>query len=232
MSCKPSSVLLLLGLALGFLAPGPGHSQPTPHRSLREVTFGVFPGDEVEIRMFTAAGVRVEEVSGTRTVGPTGAIYLPYLGSVQVEGLSAQEIRQRLQESYGRLYTNPVVEVTTRIRVNVTGAVRTAGRYLMEPSSTVLDALAKAGGITSETELGYWAAADPQRSLLRRGDTLYTLDLRAETSDPTALTVPLQSGDWLHIPITRKSRVREDVQFWSGVVSLFTGLAALIFALR
>lgn len=232
MSCN-ARLLSVPWLALALAVPVPADGQVVAPRSLRDVTFGVFPGDEVEIRLFTAAGVRVEEVSGVRTVGPGGAIDLPYLGAVPVQGLSAQEIRQRLQEAYGRFYANPVVEVVTRIRVNVTGAVRTAGRYLMEPSSTILDALAKAGGITSESTWGgYWGGADPARSLLRRGDALYTLDLRAETADPSALTVPIQSGDWLHIPTSRTSRLREDVQFWGGVVSLLSGLATLILVLR
>jgi len=121
-----------------------------------------------------------------------------------------------------------VVEVVSRLKVNVTGAVRTPGHYLLDPSSTLIDALANAGGVGSEVDIGYYAASDPQASRFVRNGELFVLDLRPNTADPSVFSLPIQSGDWIHIPIADRSRVREKVQFWSGIVSLALSTAALI----
>lgn len=200
----------------------------TAQDRLRAVSYGVRPGDEVTIRVFTSAGAQLQEVSGIRIVDPAGHIYLPYLGSVGVSGLSAPQIRELLAENYALLYDNPVVEVVSKLKVNVTGAVRSPGHYLLDPSSTLIDALATAGGVGVEVAIGYAAASNPASSRFVRSGELFILDLRPNTADPSVFSVPVQSGDWIHIPITEQSRVREQVQFWAGIVSLALSTAALI----
>ena len=195
---------------------------------LRAVTYGVRPGDEITIRVFTSAGAQLQEISGVRVVDPGGYLYLPYLGSVGVSGLSAPQIRALLEEEYSLLYANPVVEVVSRLKVNVTGAVRAPGHYLLDPSSSLIDALAKAGGVASEVDFGYYAASDPENSRFVRNGELFVLDLRPNTSDPSVFSLPVQSGDWIHIPISERSRIREQVQFWGGIVSLALSSVALI----
>lgn len=195
---------------------------------LREVSYGVRAGDEVTIRVFTSAGAQLSEVSGVRIVDPSGQIYLPYVGTLIVEGQSAPEIRNLLAREYSRLYSDPVVEVVSRLKVNVTGAVRSPGHYLLDPSSTIIDALAGAGGVGSEIDIGMYAASDPSSSRIVRNGRLHILDLRPNTADPDVFSLPIQSGDWIHIPIAERSRVREKVQFWGGIVSLVTSTIALI----
>lgn len=218
---KKIKAFLLLSL---LLVPGSLQGQ----EGLREVSYGVQAGDEVTIRVFTSAGAQLSEVSGVRVVDPSGQIYLPYVGTLGVEGLSAPEIRNLLAREYSRLYSEPVVEVVSRLKVNVTGAVRNPGHYLMDPSSTIIDALASAGGVGSEIDLGMYAASDPASSRIVRNGRLHILDLRPNTADPEVFSLPIQSGDWIHIPIAERSRVREQVQFWGGIVSLATGVLALI----
>lgn len=195
---------------------------------LRAVSYGVRPGDEVTIQVFTSAGARLEEVSGVRIVDPDGRIFLPYLGTVGILGLSAPQIRELLADEYSALYADPVVEVVSRLKVNVTGAVRAPGHYLLDPSSTLIDALATAGGVGSEVDIGYYAASDPEVSRFVRNSELFIMDLRPNTADPSVFSLPVQSGDWIHIPIAERSRVRESVQFWSGIVSLALSTVALI----
>ena len=189
---------------------------------------GIQPGDEVSIRVFTAEGLQVEEVSGARIVDSQGELFLPYIGSLNVAGLSATDIRVRLAEEYSRFYDSPVVEVTSRLKVNVTGAVRAPGHYLLDPSSTLIDALAEAGGIASDIDMGYQGASDAGRARLVRNGQISVLDLRPETDDAEVFTLPVQSGDWIHIPIQERSRIREQVQFWSQVVGLALSTITLI----
>jgi polysaccharide export outer membrane protein len=195
---------------------------------LRAVSYGVRPGDEVTIRVFTSAGAQLQEISGQRIVDPDGRIYLPYLGSVGVSGLSAPQLRDLLAEQYSVLYSDPVVEVVSRLKVNVTGAVQNPGHYHLDPSATLIDALATAGGVRQEIDLGYLAASDPASSRFVRNGELFILDLRPNSGDPSVFSLPVQSGDWIHIPSAERSRVREQVQFWGGVVSLALSSVALV----
>ena len=193
-----------------------------------EVDYGVLAGDELTIRIFTSAGAQLDEISGIRIIDPSGQVYLPYVGTLRVLGMSAPEIRDRLEEAYSNLYSNPVVDVASRIKVNVTGAVRNPGHYLLDPSSTLIDALSSAGGVGPEVGYGGGAASDPEFSQFVRKGVVHMLDLRPNTVDPSIFSVPIQSGDWIHIPVSERSETRESVQFWAGVVSLITSTVVLV----
>jgi len=188
-------------------------------------------GDQLEIAMFTAAGERLPEVSGTRIVDRGGRIFLPYVGSVQVEGRDVTQIRDLLSGRYADFYSEPVIDVEASIRVNVTGAVRQPGNYFVSPTSTVVDALAIAGGSAPEVDIGgYGGAADLERvRLVRQGEPqTRILDLRPEVADAEVLQLLVQSGDWLHVPPQQTSQWRSDLQLLSGIFSLAGSIAALV----
>jgi protein involved in polysaccharide export with SLBB domain len=196
--------------------------------ALMEVDYGVQAGDELTIQIFTSAGAQLDEISGIRIIDPSGQVYLPYVGTLRVLGMSAPEIRDRLEEAYSNLYSNPVVDVASRIKVNVTGAVRNPGHYLLDPSSSLIDALSSAGGVGPEVGYGGGAASDPEFSRFVRKGVLHVLDLRPNTADPLIFSVPIQSGDWIHIPVSERSETRESIQFWGSVMSLLTSTALLV----
>ncbi|MFP3948017.1 MAG: polysaccharide biosynthesis/export family protein [Gemmatimonadota bacterium] len=211
----------------GAVAPRPVTGQepvdPIPGEAF------VQPGDRLEIAMFTAAGERLPEVSGTRIVDRSGRIFLPYVGSVEVEDRNVGEIRESLAERYASFYSDPVIDVEAEIRVNVTGAVRQPGNYFVSPTSTIIDALATAGGSSPEVDIGgFGGAADLSRvRLVRTGDSR-VLDLRPDVADPEVLQLLVQSGDWLHVPPQPTSQWRSDLQLLSGVFSVAGSIAALV----
>lgn len=221
MNAFPRSVPSL-GLVALLLAPALLFGQvPDP---------GVMPGDRVEIDFFTAAGNRLDEVAGTRTVDRNGRLFLPYVGTVRVEGLDAAGIRELLTGRYGEFYANPVVDVTTLLRVNVTGAVRNPGNYFLDPTSTVLDAISMASGMESEVQLGSGReAADPSRvRLVRRGGELFILDLRPATATEGTLSLLVRSGDWIDVPVRTRSRVRDNIQFAGSIASVVATVVGII----
>lgn len=221
---------LLAAAASLVLSPPMLSGQDSPLRSVDDEGISVVrPGDQVQISMFTAAGERLNEVSGTRTVDRDGRLFLPYVGRVEVTGLDAAAIRDLLADRYADFYSNPVVDVETEIRVNVTGAVRQPGNYYLSPTSTIIDALATAGGTRSEVEFsGLGAAADPSRiRLVRRGDRARILDLRPEVADSAVVNLPVRSGDWVHVPPRSQSRWRSNLQLLSSFLSVVGSVAAL-----
>ncbi len=94
----------------------------------------------------------VAELQKTVPVRPDGKISLPLVNDVVAAGLTPMELRDQLTKKMATYVQNPAVSVVVReirsLKVSVIGQVRTPGRYDIKGPSTVLDALALAGGFT------------------------------------------------------------------------------------
>ena len=144
-------------------------------------------------------------------------------------GRAAEDIRLLLEERYGTLYSDPVIEVTANVHVNVTGAVRNSGRYFVPPSSTLVDALSRAGGARSEVDLGLQGgASDPSAVRLVRDGVVTVIDLRPLAVRPEVLSLRIQSGDWIHVPRAVRSKIRESITFYGSALSVLLTMASLI----
>ncbi len=80
-SASAIACVFVLSLLVGACATG-GSIEPLGIRDLPSVTrTGVQPGDQVIIAAYSAAGARLIEVSGERTVDPNGELFLPLLAT-------------------------------------------------------------------------------------------------------------------------------------------------------
>jgi polysaccharide export outer membrane protein len=220
-------ILALAALLAGLLGSPLAGQAP----SVETQVYGLRPGDRLTISFYTAAGRELPEVAGRRTVDRNGEIFLPYVGTVAVEGLDATEVRARLVELYGGFYADPVVDVVAELRVNVTGAVNAPGNYYLDPSSTVLDALAAASGTGLDVGgfgVGGTVPSDISRVRLVRDGRTRILDLSPDDIAPEALSLRIQSGDWVFVPALRQSRLRQEVLFWGNVVGLLASVVSVI----
>ena len=226
-----AALVFVLSLLLGACASSGSISLMDLPQVTRKV---VQPGDQVNIAFYTAAGTRLADVSGERTVDPNGELFLPFLGTIQVVGMETADIRRLLEERYGALYSNPVVEVITNVNVNIPGAVRSPGQFYVPPSATLVDALALAGGVTSEIDLGLaGGASDPSRVRLVRNGVATVLDLRPLEIRPEIIDLRIQSGDWLYVPRAERSQLRERISFWGSTLTvLFTGASLIVLIAR
>jgi polysaccharide biosynthesis/export protein len=113
--------------------------------------FSLGPGDILRIsvpmiRELTDRKVRVSE---------DDTIALPLLGTINVAGMTEQDLRQELASRAGRYMYNPQVEVylqTPENRVvSVLGEVKAPGRYLVASrADTIMTLLSRAGGATDK----------------------------------------------------------------------------------
>jgi polysaccharide export outer membrane protein len=94
----------------------------------------------------------VAELQKTLPVRPDGKISLPLVNDVVAAGLTPMELRDQLTKLISAFVHKPDVSVVVReirsLKVSVIGQVRAPGRYDLKGPSTVLDALALAGGFT------------------------------------------------------------------------------------
>jgi polysaccharide export outer membrane protein len=139
----------------------------------------------------------VDQLSRTVRVNSRGQISLPLIGSIEVAGLTSQEaevaITRRLSESF---LQNPQVslfikEFTTQ-RITVDGAVVRPGVYPLKGPSTLLTALALAGGgggLSDMTQVVLFRADFSGK----RAPTVYDVERirRGEIEDPVVVNEDL-----------------------------------------
>ena len=151
------------------------------------------PGDQLLVRLWGPLSFNSQ-----LTVDPTGAIYIPRVGSIQVSGLRFDQLQRQLDGAISRIYRNYQLSVTVgrlrSIQVYVVGEARRPGAYTISALSTVLNALFVSGGPTVQGSLR-------NIQIRRTGQPpvmfdLYDLLLRGDKSKD----VKLDQGDTIFIP--------------------------------
>jgi protein involved in polysaccharide export with SLBB domain len=155
----------------------------------------VGPGDEVLVRTW---GSSQASSNNQLTVDTAGNIYIPRVGAVQVGGLRANELQDRISTEVNRVFKNYRMSVSLghlrSIQIYVVGEARKPGAYTVSALSTILNALFAAGGPNIQGSM--------RRIQLRRAGNvvaeldLYDLILHGDKSHD----VRLQTGDTLFIP--------------------------------
>jgi protein involved in polysaccharide export with SLBB domain len=145
------------------------------------------PGDAVRVDI-----AREPELSCDETrckVDENGEVTFPRMGPVKVTGLSPDSLSRLIKAYYSPSLRDPAITVTVLRRVNIVGAVQKPGPYLVDPTMRITDAVAKAGGASSEGKL--------DQVQLRRGGRRTDINL---SSDMRLADTPLRSGDELYVP--------------------------------
>ena len=154
------------------------------------------PGDVVRLSIS-----REEGMSGDYPVDATGHAALPLIGMRLVTNVPADQARQDILAAYDEQLRNQTIQVVFLRRVRVLGEVRNPGLYHVDPTMTLGDAIALAGGPTPE------ASEDIQ--IFRAGT-----EMHADMTQPAMQQV--ESGD--HI-------VLQDRGWWSRNARYVFGFA-------
>jgi polysaccharide export outer membrane protein len=95
---------------------------------------------------------RNQDLSKQVVVRPDGLISLPLIGDVRASGLTAEQLVQRIGERLKEFKESPSVSVSVRevnsYQIYVLGEVSKPGKYSLKSYTTVLQAIATAGGFT------------------------------------------------------------------------------------
>ena len=142
------------------------------------------PGDVIRLRVW-----REPDLSGEFPVNEDGIVVLPRLGPVDVTRVSADALEQRLIREYSRYLNHAAIELTLLRRVQILGAVRTPGIYPLDPTMTIADAIAIAGGPAPH--------GHPNKVELIRGGEKLDIQLAREARIADS---PIRSGDQLYVP--------------------------------
>jgi len=105
------------------------------------------PEDVLEVTVW-----RNQELSRQVVIRPDGLISLPLIGDVKASGLTTNQLAERIAKLLKEFKENPAVSVTVKeinsYFVYVLGEVGKPAKYQLKSYTTVLQAIAMAGGFT------------------------------------------------------------------------------------
>lgn len=180
---------LLLLLALSLLLVSPAPAQATGAAAVlsgapADTTLRLHPGDVIRLRIW-----REPDLSGDFPVDESGVVVFPKIGPRKVLDESPASLKDALVKDYQVFLRNPSIDVILLRRVNVLGAVKAPGLYPVDPTMTLADVIAAAGGVTPQGKLD-------QVNLIRDGVTVR----KSVTRQTKVVDLPLRSGDQLFVP--------------------------------
>jgi len=146
------------------------------------------PGNRIRVIVFNETNL-----SGDFTVDPMGNISLPLAGAVPASGVTAKVLAKRIEETLQRdgymLNPSVAVEIQTFRPYYVLGEVRQPGEFAYSLGTTVLSAVARAGGYDYRARQGEVVLVRPtadgqleyranERTPLLPGDIVKVLERR------------------------------------------------------
>lgn len=171
------------------------------------------PGDQVRVTVWpqSAFGPPV-----TATVDASGTIIVPPAGALTVTQIPIAQLRDTVKARVAKYIREPEVDVQVLRRVTVNGAVIKPDIYFMDVSSTLRDAIARAGGITEN-------GTRRKVSIVRNGVTVRVKDWETDNSELSVL----RSGDL--VVVGRRSWLEINI---IPVASLGLATASFLLSLR
>jgi len=144
MKCTIRNALVAIPLLLAatFSTLVRAEEEPSPRTQ-----YQIGAGDVLDITVW-----KNEQLSRSVTVRPDGMISLPLVNDVQASGLTPMQLREvlakKLNEYVPSAEVSVIVNKVDSFAVSVVGSVAKPGRYGLSAPTTVLEALAMAGGLT------------------------------------------------------------------------------------
>ena len=110
-------------------------------------TYRLGPADEIAIRVNGQPDYTVERAK----VSPTGSVYHPLLGDVEVAGMTIPQLIERMTKELSEYLINPKVSAAlieaNSAKIGVLGDVMRPGILVMNKPMNVLEAITASGGI-------------------------------------------------------------------------------------
>jgi polysaccharide export outer membrane protein len=206
----------LIWLTLGLAACSAATQQPTaptPASQTSTPIYHVRPGDILRIVVWGQ-----EAYSGEYQIDERGILEYPVVGELDTRDLTVAELRDRIRHGLETIFNSPFVTVRPQFRMAVLGRVERPGLYVVDPTVSVLDLVAMAGGAAPGGNLN--------GVKLRRDGAELRLALEGGIKGHTLQEIGVRSGDQIIVP--RRFFTREDVFLLLQVTQLIVSVAILV----
>jgi len=158
------------------------------------------------------------------TVDRNGEIEFAFIGKIKAEGLTKDELRNKVKAEMGTYLKDAIVAVRfTNFRVTVLGEVRVPGSYLLATDKvTILEALGQAGDMTQY--------AVPEKVHIIRDSSGKREIGKVDFTQKTVFSSPyyyLQRNDVVYIETNKNKTKNEQFSRASSLVATFTSIIAI-----
>jgi len=170
------------------------------------------PGDIVRITVWGQ-----EAYSGQFEIDEHGMLAYPGIGDINTGALTVSELREQIRKGLETIFNSPFVTVSPQFRVAVLGTVQRPGLYTVDPTLSVLDVVALAGGPATGGNLN--------GVKLLRGGQATRLRLEGGIKGHTLEEIGVHSGDQIVVP--HKFLSRDNVFLFLQVLQIAVSVAVL-----
>jgi polysaccharide export outer membrane protein len=194
----------------------------TPEQMLSTQDSGDYtigPEDKLTIRVFEVKDLSFEN----EQVDASGQIMLPLVGKVKASGKTTEQLEDEIAQRLGKYLQSPQVSVSVTEsasqKVTVEGNVKNPGVYQVRGHTTLMQAVAMAGGPDDEADTHKVAVIRLDNGIRRAATVDYAAIKAGKAGDP------LIQGD--DVVVVGESQIK---MVWSNVVKnlpIFTLLAYL-----
>jgi len=189
-----------------------------------KISYSIGPADVLEISVW-----QHPELDRTVTVRPDGKISFSLIGDVDTTGLTPAELDRVITRRLSEYVQNPEVTViVTDIRsgqIIVLGQVARPGAYPMGESTTVLEAIGKAGGYTEKADLR--SVTISRKSEAKTPKVIKANLKRVIVEGDKSEDVILEPGDVVYMPEKKSAWDIFDRYFTRGILPV-VGLIVMI----
>lgn len=154
------------------------------------------------------------EMNQTVTVEPDGYINLQQAGSLRVQGITVPELVIALKKAYAGALHDPIIDVDLKDFqkpfFTVFGQVRKPGQYELRLNTTVVEAVAVAGGLapSAKTQVLLFRRTPDQRFEVEQLNLKDILKGKSVNEDAT-----VRPGDMIYVPDSAFSNFRKYVPY-------------------
>lgn len=164
-------------------------------------------------------GESVSQYINGYQVDSSGSIVLPILGIIDVNGLTINQIQERIYKKSLEYLKEPTIKVKLlSFKVNVSGEVRNSGIYYSyNEKLTILEAISLAGGVTENAKL--------KEVIIARQDDNGTHTFEIDLTNKNFLTSPayfLQPNDLVYIKPGKNKKSELNATSYSLFLSTIT----------
>ncbi|MCG6553547.1 MAG: polysaccharide export protein [Candidatus Magnetominusculus sp. LBB02] len=157
-------------------------------------SFTLGSGDVIMLKVFNHDELSISSLK----IRTDGTISVPMVGQLKVVDMPIKDVERLIEEKLAYYFVQPKVSVNavtiTSKKIFVLGEVGTQSVITMEEDMTLLQAIAKSGGVTS-------GAKTSEISLIRGGQ-VYTVDLNRALKGDQSQNIMLIAGDAIYVKPT------------------------------
>lgn len=155
-------------------------------------TYVIGQSDEIEVQVW-----QEPDLSRAGVVRSDGMLALPLINDVKAEGVTVRQLRELLTEKYKEVVADPVVSVLITRPLSatffITGKVAKPGEYTLFKETTLLQAVATAGGFTEWAKTG-------RLTVVRKSGERLKVNYDSIVAGDMSQNVILQRGDTVVVP--------------------------------